>query len=183
MDAGVRARSSVFGVILRLSVVVSVLAGAAVGLYYGLDHADTLGGVLFGFVAATTALTAFTSAPRPNAETLAEFSPRDRRSARRIVRRGGDIDADLAPVVAAEGEAFLAMRLPPAWCTRTLGAATVVFGLGALFTSVLEDAGYVMVAALSLVFGGLLFAGPATSKAYRASAELAIVRARAVLAL
>jgi hypothetical protein len=182
MDAGVRARSLVFGVILRLSVVVSVLAGAAVGLYYGLDHADTLGGVLFGFLAATTALTAFTSAPRPNGEVLAEFSPRDRRAARRIVRRGGDIDTGLAPVVAAEAQAFLAMRLPPAWCTRTLGAATVAFGVGALLASMVQSAGYVMVAALSLVFGGLLFVGPATSKAYRASAELAVIRAQAELA-
>ncbi|GAB3914166.1 hypothetical protein GCM10029964_124990 [Kibdelosporangium lantanae] len=171
-----------FGVILRLSVVVSALAGAAVGLYYGLDHADTLGGVLFGFLGATTVLTAFTSAPRPNGEVLAEFAPRDRRAARRIVRRGGDIDSGLAPVVAAEAEAFLGMILPPAWCTRTLGAATILFGVGALLASVVESAGYVMVAALSLVFGGLLFVGPATSKVYRENAEIAVMRAQAVLA-
>jgi hypothetical protein len=180
MDAGVRARSVVFTVILRLSVVVSVLVGVATGAYYGLDHADTLGGVLFGFLAATTALTAFTSTPRPNSEALAEFSPRDRRAARRIVRRGGDIDAGLAPVVAAEAEAFLAMRLPPAWCTRTLGAATLVFGLGVLLASTLQSTGYAMVAALSLVFGGLLLASPATSREYRANAHLAASRANAM---
>jgi hypothetical protein len=167
------------GGLRRFSTLISLLTGLTVGLYYGYAHQEFTGAIMFGLLSACTAFSAFIGTPPTNTPALRSFSREDRRAAQRIVRRGEMVSPGLAPVVLAEAEAFLRMKLPRAWLSQAIATSTILFGAVAFAVGIEGKSEFVLMALLSVAFGVMLLSAPATSKHYRGNAVLAAARASA----